>query len=136
MIESARIAEYLYGALSGDDTLAPLIHGVFEGVADAGTDTPYIVFFQQSSNDTTGQNGYRLLTQDLWMVEAISTADDYTTLKTIADQVDTLLGRVIHANGADSTQLSLVRERPSQRLEVTGGVKYLRLGGQYRVWIH
>lgn len=136
MIESTRIAAYLYTTLANDATLAPLIHGVAEGVADPGTPTPYVVFFQQASTDTTSQNGYRLLTQEPWMVEVVGTADDFATLQAASDRIDTLLGLVKQAPGNDGMSLTLVRDHPTSRIEVTDGIKYLRIGGQYRVTIH
>ena len=135
MIEATRALGYTYTRLANDATLLAIpIGGVFSGVADEGTATPYIVISQQSGVDALGANVTRILSDMLFKIEVVGRADQFMTLQTVADRVDFLLTKA-SGTTADGRILSVYRTQTLVLEEVDAGIKYSRIIGIFRYYV-
>jgi len=135
VIETARAHEWLYGVLSNDATLNSYVSGrVYRRLAPQGATMPYVVFQFQGGHDVQAVGPYRVMSQLVCVVKAVGLATTYTTLKTIADRVDSLL-QAASGTTTDGRVLSCVREIPIDYEETDAGVRYQHLGGQYRLYV-
>ena len=127
--ELTRATQWLYTTLIG----GLVASRVYEGIAPAGTDGPYIVYSLQSpGNDVIVVGGARITATPLFLVKAVAKVKSWSTLAPIADQIDT---RLHDASGTvtGGVILSSMREQPFSLIEVTDGVQYQHLGGLYRI---
>lgn len=134
MIETTRVDEWLYGLLSADLTLTPLIAArAYRGVAPAGTVYPLLVYNLQAGSDVRGVGPARVMTSLLYQVKAIGTGNNFTALEPIVDRVDALL-QGVSGSVVGGQILACVRETPVAYTEIDGDQQYSHLGGLYRIW--
>lgn len=131
--ETDRVAQWLYGLLSADGTLAPLIGTrIYEFLAPQGTAYPYVVFHPVAPRDVNSIGSGRVMVGGTWDVMAYDQSRSYTTLTAIASRIDVLL------QGARTSQswgyiFAAVREEPRKTLELIEGLQVRGLGGTYRI---
>ena len=76
--------------------------------------------------------GGRVWSTGLWLVRGVDKATSFATLKSIETRIDALL----HAKSgsvAGGTIYESVREQPFRLTEIVDPVRYLHLGGIYRI---
>lgn len=133
MSETARVRAFIYLTLTGDTALAALIGTrCYHGVAPAGVADPYVVFQMLSGgNDLMVVGAIRIWANPLYLIKAVRKGSSTGPLEPIADRIDALL----HAKSGTVTNgviWSVARERPHELPELTDGVQYSNLGGEYR----
>lgn len=110
---------------------------VYADIAPQGTPFPYIL----ATNTDPGQDvavvgAIRVMTNAIWVVRGVAQGSQYsTTLKAIADRVDTLLHRQQGAIAGGGTMIASYREQPFRLPETANGISYRHLGGQYRTLV-
>lgn len=129
------VETYIYSKLSADTTLASLIAGrIFDGIADQGTEFPYVVYNFQSGHDVNEVYGRRVMTAATYLIKAIDNRPNTTRLIPIVKQIDALINGQSGSVGATGTILAAVRQSPVAMPEEDGGVQYRHRGGLYRFW--
>jgi hypothetical protein len=134
LAESARARAWIYTTLANDATLQARIgQRVYHGVAPAGTPFPYVVFQMLSGgNDLMVLGGARVWADPLYLIKAVDKGSSTGNIEPVADRIDALL----HAKSGTVTNgviWSAIRERPHEQPELTDGVMYQNLGGEYRL---
>jgi len=126
---------WVYAELSGDSQLATLVSGrVYEAQAPKGAEYPMVLFHvQATAPDVIAVGTFRIFSEVVLTVRAISAGSGYGGCREIAKRVD----EVLHG-GRGSTEygtvLSCYRERPIKLPpESVGDLQYWALGGVYRV---
>ncbi len=126
---------WLYGKLSGDETLAGLVGSrIYEDVAPPKAAYPLIVYHVQDGHDVNGVAGARILTQEVYVVKAVHRDTSYSSLKAIAKRIDELI-HTASGQTTDGDLVACIREQPLKFLAIEDGVEYRHLGGIYRLWI-
>lgn len=134
MSETARIRAWIYLTITGDPALAGLIGTkCYHGVAPAGTAFPYVVFQMLSpGNDLIALGAARIWANPLYLIKAVTKGSSTGPIEPIDNRIDALL----HAKSGTVTNgviWECVRERPHEQPELTDGVMYMNLGGEYRI---
>jgi hypothetical protein len=134
MSETARARAWIYTRLANDPTMQGLVgQRVYHGVAPAGTQFPYVVFQLLSpGNDLLVVGGARVWAEPLYLVKAVVKGTSTGQIEPVADRIDALL----HAQSGTVTNgviWAATRERPHEQPELTDGVMYQNLGGEYRL---
>lgn len=134
MIEAIAVDEWLYNTLAADNTLAALVAGrIYATVAPQTAKYPHVRFSEQSSTDTLGIDGTRILETCLFTVLTITDEPSWQGLgRQAADRVDELLHG---ASGiAGGTTIGTCHREQSLRYVDTVDTKQFRLlGGIYRI---
>lgn len=110
---------------------------VYADIAPQGTPFPYIL----ATNTDPGQDvmvvgASRVMVNAIWVVRGVAQGQQYSaTLKAIADRIDVLLHRKTAAIVGGGTLVASYREQPFRMPEVTNGISYRHLGGQYRTLV-
>jgi len=128
MAELLTIKAWLKGLLDGN--AVGVADRVYDAPAPPGSTFPLVTFQYLDGADVRGVGPARIMTDGLWLVRAINQSNDYGTLSTIVDSIDSLLQG---SHGAGSV-LGSVRESPFELTEEVDGVKYIHLGGMYRIY--
>lgn len=118
--------------------LKSLLDGNAVGVADRVYDAPapplasfpLVTFQYLDGADVRGVGPARIMTDGLWLIRAINKSNDYGTISGIANSIDTLL----QGSPGSGSVLGSVRERPFELTEEVDSVKYIHLGGVYRIY--
>jgi hypothetical protein len=134
MNELAIFDQWLTSKLTGDATIGGIVADrVYGDVAPEKTTFPYILFTQQSTADVMGNGAQRIMVTGVYVVRGVAPSESYTTLRTLADRIDTVLHK---ASGqvATGTVIACVRERPFSMTETEKGVQYRHFGGVYRIY--
>lgn len=138
LVDTDEISQYIYSILTADadnqglSTNAP--GGVWRGLADLNTATPYIVFNQQSGIDTTAANGRHILSNNLYKIQAVGTEGQTNQIVATAGAINHYLGRVTMAASANG-HVSCFRAQPIDRDEIVNGFRWSYVGGIYRFYI-
>lgn len=134
MSECVVAEQWLVGALRDDAAVTALVGSrVYSELAPQGAAMPYVIVQNQASVDVLGVGSRRIMSELLFVVQAVGRGASYAVLAPIADAIDAAL----HLAGgvtAEGRVLGCRREEPFRRPEVTNGVQYRRLGGIYRLW--
>ena len=128
MAELTAIKTWLQGLLDGN--AVGVADRVYDAPAPPTSAFPLVTFQYLDGADVRGVGPARIMTDGLWLIRAINKSNDYATISGIADSIDTLLQGVL---GSGSV-LGSVRERPFELTEEVDGVKYVHLGGVYRIY--
>jgi hypothetical protein len=132
--ETVTIRRWLFATLTADAPLTATVgHRIYHGVAPADVAYPFVVYQLLSpGNDRIALTGARAWVDTLWLVKVVVQANSSGGVEAAADRIDALLH-----NGRGTASGGIViesrRERPHELPEVTGGVRYLNLGGEYRI---
>lgn len=138
MAETARSRAFIWGLLSSDPTLNPLIGAgqaarVYNGVAPAGTNPPYVIMqLLSGGTDLMAVGAIRIWSDALWLIKVVVKGTSSGPIEPIVNRIDALL----HAASGTVTNgviWECVRERPFELPTVEDGVSYLQLGGEYRI---
>lgn len=134
MAEITTVDAWLYATLSADATLTGLVGTrIYLDQAPEGASFPFVVFqLQAAERDLVVIGGGRVWSSGLWLVRGVDKATSFTTLKSIEARIDALL----HAKSGSvtgGTVYECVREEPFRLTEVVDRVRYLHLGGIYRI---
>jgi len=133
MIESARVEQWLYELLAGDQTLAGLVSGRIYGyLAPPGAALPLVIYSYQSGHDVRGVGPTRVMAEATYQVKAVDRGPSFANVKAIADRLDSLL-QGASGDVVDGQVLMCVRENQVAYVEVDSGIQYRHLGGLYRI---
>lgn len=126
--------QWLYATLSGDATLAGYAPGgVFADQAPDGTETPYVIFTDQSGGvDSLTMNAIRVLSNPLYQVIAVAEASKFASVASAASRIDDLLKRT-DGTATGGAILSCYREQPLIKSETINTQKWKSVGGLYRL---
>jgi hypothetical protein len=126
--------EYLYSTLSVDNTLTALVPGgVWRGLADPGTTTPFIIIAHQAGTDSIAFGGVRALTSMLYQAKVVGPANNSANLATAAARLDTLITTAVPIGISGGLIKSCYREQPLLVDETVTGDKWANIGGLYRI---
>ncbi|HLZ64388.1 MAG TPA: hypothetical protein VKR06_46250 [Ktedonosporobacter sp.] len=126
--------EYLYAALSVDSALTALVPGgVWRGLADPGTATPFIVIAHQAGTDSIAFGAVRALTSMLYQAKVVGPANNSADLATAAARLDTLITTAVPIGISGGLIKSCYREQPLLVDETVTGEKWANIGGLYRI---
>lgn len=126
---------WLYDTLAGDATLAGQAPGgVHEGEAPSGSAYPLVLFQWIGGFDSAVLNAIRIWHSGVWIVKAIGVGPSLASLSDVAARIDLLLHR---ASGAPSGGVvhTATREAPHRSAYTDAGVRYVELGGRYRIQV-
>lgn len=110
---------------------------VYADIAPQGTPFPYILATNTDpGQDVMATGAIRVMTNAIWVVRGVAQGQQYSaTLKAIADRIDALLHRKTGAISGGGTLIASYREQPFRMPEMTNGINYRHLGGQYRTLV-
>lgn len=131
------IAEsWIYTTLSGNATIAGTVGDrIFVDVAPQDAAFPLIVFALQSSFDVQGNGTHRTKTRPLYSIRFVTRGDPTPAVRSAADALDDLIGRAVHVLHAGA-YISGRREQLYRISNTDSGIKYVQLGGLYRLEIY
>ncbi len=134
MAETARARAWLYTTLTGDPTLQELIgRRVYHGRAPTDAQYPFVVFQVLSpGNDLVAVGGIRVWSAPLFLIKAVGKGGGTGPLEPIVNRIDQLL-HVGSGSVTNGVIEECVRERPHDLPEVSDGVQFQNLGGEYRI---
>lgn len=127
--------EWFTSMLANDadlQTLAP--GGVYRGLAPPGTQPPWVIVAYQAGQDVLTMNAYRVMSNLLWQVKVVGTADMTSQLITAAARIDDLIG-LASGTATGGLVLQCFRDSPLQLDELVNGVLWSNIGGLYRPYI-
>jgi hypothetical protein len=135
MDETTRVDQWLYATI----TAAPAFAGVQVAQPPAPRDFTYpgVLFNHQGSADVnTGAGADRIMISGLWLVRAVSIADEsFAPLQDLADALDTLLHKA--SGTADGIHVaSCTRQQPYRDADLSDGRHYRSLGAIWRIYAH
>jgi hypothetical protein len=118
----------ILGEVTGDDG----VERIYSDSAPPDTAFPFILYGEQANEDLNGVGGERIDNSGLYLVRFIARADDWASLKPIAERIDMRLhlGRGAAVNGGEVA--ACWREREFKLVERPGG-EVRHLGGFYRI---
>jgi len=120
----------------------PALNGVaaYADIVPEGAAFPCLLFSCLSAKDRVGPGAVRLLTRPLYFIRAVGQGDSFALLKPLATAMDGLLQQTSLQSAyvppavIDSvTVRGAFREEAHQSSSVTDGVRYIYLGGLYRI---
>lgn len=126
--------QLLFSTLHADSTFMGLVSGIYRYAAATGTAPDFCIIALQSSTDTNGGTGVRLLNRALFQVKISGPVADAANINTAYARADALL----QPSGAplrntDST-LACFREQALDYGEVRqDGSLWMHHGGLYRI---
>ena len=135
MAETAQAFSWIDATMRADSALmAAATGGVFQGLADIGTQPPFVTYNWQSGADVLTLNANRLYASILMQVKAIGPGSMFTSLVTIAGRIDALF-KSVRATGlpGGGGVLSCYRESEISMNELINGSMWAHLGGLYRI---
>lgn len=134
MAEVTTVDTWIYGTLSVDAGLLALVSTrIYLDVAPEGASFPFVVFqLQTPERDLVTLGARRVWSTGMWLVRGVDKATSFTTLKSIEARIDALLHGV-SGSVTGGTVYESVREMPFRLTEVVDRVRYLHLGGIYRI---
>lgn len=132
-METDRALAFDIVRLRADATMIGLVAArVFNAPAPAGTQYPYVVLDVLSDGtDLRIVGGIRIWADPLILIKAVTKGNDPGQLRPIAKRIDQLLDRQ-SGTITDGVIVDIYRERGHLRRELTDGVLYLNMGGEYR----
>lgn len=136
--EGVQALEWAYGVLSADAELAELLDvplnelpdRVWEGVAPAGTTSPWIILTTGEAQDVNVVGAYpRLMSRAPLTVKAVGQVSSYSPLAPIARRLYAALHGVTNAAVAEGGRIVTVqRQNGVQYPEQVQGIQYRHLG--------
>ena len=136
MNEIDRAFSFITSQLTADATLTPLLPGgIHQGAAPAlVAGVPYLVFGHQGGHDVVVSGMRRVMNDGLYRVIVWGPAEEsYAAIAAADDEADVALTRKSGAAGADGKVLQCAREQPLALDDVVNGIRWIGLGGMYRI---
>ena len=124
--------------LVADATLAGLVGTrIYPDQAVQGAAFPYVIFTFLSGEDTEVIGGFRVYTDPLYLVKAVTVDSNYTRAGQIFDRIDTVLQRASGTRAEHGIVVqSITRERTTRYPETPPqGTTIRHYGGQYRLFV-
>lgn len=137
MNEAFRGYEWLYSTLSAGTALVAVVSTrLYRHHAPQGAVVPYVVFRYEGGHDVAGVGTARVMTEGVYQVRATGLWADYATIKSAADQIDTLL-QGASGTTSDTTIAACVREEVFELNDLADdGQSYAHVGGLYRLTVY
>ncbi len=136
MNETPRIEQFLFQLLMGDPALTAVVGSrVHITPAPQGTAFPHVVFNYQSGMDVQGCGTHRTMLRALYQVKVISKGSPDAAVRTAADRIDELVGKVAAAT-LNGYIFSGRRTTPIRFIETAGDIVFHHIGGLYRVEVY
>lgn len=132
-METDRALAFAILRLRADATMQSLVGArIGNAPAKAGTQYPYVVLDVLSDGtDLRIVGGIRVWTDPLLLIKAVTKGNDPGQLRPIAQRIDELLDRQ-SGTITNGVIVDIYRERGHLRRELTDGVLYTNMGGEYR----
>jgi hypothetical protein len=109
---------------------------VYADFAPRGAQFPLVIYQCQTPNDVMGVNGARIMTTGTWIVKAVTPANGFAGLTSIAAAIDARLHRQTYGTVDGGGQvLACVRERPFKLVEVEDGKRIYHLGAIFLIQV-
>jgi hypothetical protein len=122
----------IYSKLKARPALGDL--GCYPDVAPPDAVAPYIVYSMQSGgSDLIALGAKRIWSDMLFQVQAVDQQSDYTSVATLALEIDTALHGQVYQSAGGGTVYECIREAPIQYTEIDGHVTWKHKGGLYRL---
>ncbi len=139
MFELLAIEKWITGALQAQPEAQALGTRAYAEIVPEGAAFPAFLFSRQSASDTVGGGAVRILTQPVYYVRAVVSADCFDALGGLANAVD----RAMQAT-PDTPPVTLdgvvvrgaYREQPMIGSQADSGVVYTYAGGMYRIFAY
>lgn len=126
---------FIYARLAGDTALVALVGAsIYADNVPIGGTLPAVVFKQMDPGMDVDANSRRVLSNPLYIVEAVMAGRSYGALGAFADRIDAVLQNAT-GTAAGGRILDCRREKPYQMPEFTDGQDYRHLGGYYRLLV-
>lgn len=124
----------IYSTLHADSAFMALVSGIYRYAAAAGTAPDFCIINLQSSTDTNGGTGVRLLNRALFQVKISGPVADATNINAAYARADALLQPSgVPLRNTDNT-LACFREQALDYGEVRqDGTLWMHHGGLYRI---
>jgi len=104
--------------------------------APQGTPFPYVLAGNLSAQDVSKVGAIRVMVECVYVVRGVIAGQVYSpALAAIADRIDALIHRQSGAIAGGGSIVASYREQVFRLPEVTSGVQYRHLGGQYRLLV-
>ena len=133
-VELVGIDGWLYSVMSGDATLHALVADrIYADVAPENATFPYVIFNQQSAVDLDTPGFHHVWVNALYQIVAVTQGSSKSALQPIAERIHTLI-QAMRAVTSTTEIVACYRESPFSLSETTDGVRYVRLGGIYRIF--
>jgi hypothetical protein len=130
--------QWLDATLTGDATyMSYLPGGVHQGYAPVTSPPipfPLGIINPQSLMDKNSATALRIYSPDLFQVKAVGKQETFQTLVNAANRAFVLLDKV-NATVSNGIILASYREQEVYYIETIAGIKYIHLGGLYRLQI-
>lgn len=138
-MELEGIHEWIYSVLSADSTLIGALGGtaIYRGEPPEGAAYPFVSVEAEEERVETTLNGSVFLFEAMMHVSVIGRTNTPTALEAIYSRLDTLLhggGGTAPVRGTHVIGCLRVGDISEDEYDM-GGVKYIRRGGVYRVWV-
>ncbi len=133
MSETAQAYQWVDSTMRADSALmSAAVGGIWQGMADIGTQPPFVVYARQSGADVLTMNAVRLWASILLQIKAVGPTSNYATLVTMANRIDALFKDVRSVGLAQGGILSCYREQEFAMGELVAGAQWEK-GGLYRI---
>lgn len=138
---------WLATRLGGDATLSSLVSGPFldlvpqtDPQTKAPPTFPALIYSLHVPRDRRGVGGRRILSELTYAVKVCGQGNGLLALQSAADRADALLQdagvQSVSIGGQSYTIAGCYRESPLGYAELSEGVRWVYLGGLYRIVIH
>lgn len=141
--EELEAQDWLKGYLEDDGTLMGMLNGgVYFRSTPTGVRTPVVKMDRLDGNDLMVLGMHRVWADLTYLIRGVTQGPDWSDVKEIAHQLDTLLhrtaGESVAVTAPDGTAMTvyvneIFREEPFTDETTEGGNYYLHAGGVYRL---
>lgn len=109
--------------------------GVWQEVADIGTQPPYVIYAKQSDIDVSTANAIRLWASMLMQIKAVGPTAQWAAMVIIANRIDALFKDVrdVGLVGSAGVLNSHREQQIAMGDPLIAGVAWTNLGGLYRI---
>jgi len=133
--EVAQAYQWIETTCLADTALMAVATRVFQGMADIGTQPPFVVYARQSDRDVATLAGVRLWANMLMQIKMVGTIATYAALVAGANRIDELFKdkRNVGLPGGVGVLSSTREQQIAYDDPLVGGVRWTNLGGLYRI---
>jgi hypothetical protein len=135
MSEIAQAYAWVYSTMSADTALmAAATGGIYQGMADIGTQPPFVIYARQSDIDVSTSAAVRLWSSILLQIKAVGLAANWAAMVIIANRIDALFKNVRSTGLPQGGVIACYREQQIALDDPPiAGAQWTNLGGLYRI---
>ncbi len=134
--EVALAYQWVYSTMAADSALtAAATGGIWQGMADIGTQPPFALFGEQSGLDSLTSAAKRVMARLLLQIVGVGPNAQFAALVVIANRIDELFKDTKNVGlPGGAVMLTSFREQPLSLAEPpVNGAAWSRLGGLYHI---